>query len=152
MNWSRTVIVSPLVVVLFLMVLSVPAFVNWPGTLERRRVTQPVHVVDWMPTLANLVGAVLPEGPRYDGEDIWNSLSTDAAVRERTFYITWSGTNRVALRRGKWKILRNGRNAPWMLFDLNTDPFEATDLKEDQPDKFSELMGFLEAERAFDAP
>lgn len=129
----------------------VPAFANWPGTLAPRTVDQPMHAVDWLPTLARLVGAALPPGPAYDGQDIWTSLSTDAPLRERTFYITWAGTNRVAVRHGRWKIARNGREAAWLLFDLETDPRETTDVKDERPEVFAELKALFDSERARDA-
>src|SRR5262245_18134531 len=34
----------------------VPAFANWPGTLAPRLVDSPISALDWVPTLAALIG------------------------------------------------------------------------------------------------
>lgn len=48
----------------------VPAFVNWPGVLKPRRLTAPLHVADWMPTLTKLAGWQRPTEMKLDGLDI----------------------------------------------------------------------------------
>ncbi|NNF44788.1 MAG: arylsulfatase, partial [Phycisphaerales bacterium] len=132
----------------------VPAFAHWPGTLVPRRVTRPMHAVDWMPTLAARAGAALPHGTPIDGHDAWPLLTARPEERSptpRMFYITWGGANRVALRHGRWKVVRNGRDAEWMLFDLDADPLERENRKDDEPEIFQQLMRMVEAQRALDA-
>ena len=43
----------------------VPGFVHWRGKIPARKVDSPVHVVDWLPTIAGFIGAKLP--PADDG-------------------------------------------------------------------------------------
>ncbi|MAE75708.1 MAG: arylsulfatase [Planctomycetes bacterium] len=131
----------------------VPAFVSWPGKLAARRVTAPMHVVDWMPTLAALTGYALGKEAKWDGRDLWPLLNgtRDSWQKPRELYWVWGGRNRIALRAGRWKLLRNGRKKPWLLFDLVADPNESSDLAATNPKKLEELHALLRAQRARDA-
>lgn len=129
----------------------VPAFVNWPGKLEPRKVAAPMHAVDWSPTLAGLVGYEVTEDPAWDGVDVWPLLTGEKpSLGERTFYIVWGGKrNREALRRGDWKIVRNG-GEKWELFNLADDPYEKTELSSQMPEKVEELLAVYAEERKKD--
>ena len=146
----------------------VPALANWPGVLQPRKVTQPMHAVDWLPTLARLAGAEMPalarraaEGrpvgedspaPAYDGANVWEHLTGAVADRPRTFYIVWGGgRRREALRHGDWKILRNRRRAEWELYNLADDPFEKTDLARDHAEQRAKLLEVYRRQRRLDA-
>jgi len=130
----------------------VPAFVNWKGRLARRKVTAPMHVVDWMPTLATLLGFAAKD-PKWDGKDVWPLLrgGVDEWSEPREFYWVWGGRRRVALRAGRWKALRNAKNGPWMLFDLVADPYEETDLAKQEPERLEHLLERIAAQRLLDA-
>jgi arylsulfatase A-like enzyme len=131
----------------------VPALVNWPAKLAPRKVTAAMHAVDWMPTLARLVGADADPSPRWDGQDVWpRILGEEDGGDDRTFYIVWgSGRQREALRHGDWKIVRN-RGPEWELYHLARDPYEQHNLRQDQPEVFESLWSLYLAERAKDAP
>jgi len=130
----------------------VPALVNWPGVVGPRQVTAPLHVVDWLPTLAALLGYENDEDPLWDGRDVWATLQDkQVAADPRTFYIVW-GTNRqrAAVRHGDLKILRN-RGKQWEMYDLSQDPYETTNLAATQPEKLQELLKIYQQQRAKDA-
>jgi len=128
----------------------VPALVNWRGRLEPTKVTQPMHAVDWLPTLANLVKAPLPREVTLDGRDMWPWLSGRTERLVRTIYIVWgSGRRREALRHGDLKILRQ-RNKPWQLYDLAADPYETKDLAKGRPEALEKLVALYKQERAKD--
>lgn len=132
----------------------VPALASWPGTLATRTCSQPMHCSDWLPTLARLAGARLPdlaEGHSYDGEDVWPQLSGAAKTRQREFYINWGSGRRLALRHNSLKLVRNRRQGKWMVFDLATDPRETKDLAQAQPDTLAFLKQRLAAQQEKDA-
>lgn len=137
----------------------VPAFVNWPGKLEPRKVIAPLHIVDWMPTFAALLGGSadshLPND--LDGQNIWPLLigEQETYPEPRTIYWMWGwGNNRdwEALRHGDWKIVR--RNRPklkqWHLFNLASDPNEKRNLAKGEPERLAEMVAIYETEIAKD--
>src|SRR5690606_14635873 len=86
----------------------VPAFAAWPGTLPRgTSVQQPLHMVDWYPTLLKLAGTAPPAGVKLDGRDLFPALLGDPApVHDEILINAAPGTG--ALRRGDWKLVING--------------------------------------------
>ncbi|NIP85730.1 MAG: sulfatase-like hydrolase/transferase, partial [Planctomycetales bacterium] len=129
----------------------VPALAHWPGHLEPRKVTAPMHAVDWMPTLCRLTGAEYDQKTG-DGRDIWPLLvGKQDADPQRVFYWRWGRGGRVALRQGDWKLVRHGGPDSFLLFDLAADPYEKKDLAARHPDKYRHLRGLLGQQQARDA-
>ncbi len=133
----------------------VPGFVNWPGKVGPREVVDPVHVVDWAPTFAALLG--VEPLPLADGVDVAPAIFAGAALPARDLYWTWSRrTNRWALRSGDWKIVRYGVEEPtdvamWSLFDLRGDPEERRDVAVQHPEIVADLHRRFRAHRSRDA-
>lgn len=132
----------------------VPAFVTWVGTLEPGKSTARMHAVDWMPTLANLLG--YREGEQFDvgwdGHDLWPILTGEKKDYDhsRAIYTTWGNRSWEALHHGDMKIVRRGTQKPWQLYDLATDPNETIDLAEKQPAKVQSLNRIFERFREGD--
>lgn len=134
----------------------VPAFANWPGRLSPRKVTAPMHLVDWMPTLAQLIGATdKPE--QLDGVNQWPLISGESTTApDRVVYEVWGARRQwEALRHGDWKIVRNsgkGSNDPaWELYNLANDPHETTNLAKTKGEKVAELVALFDMEKAQDS-
>jgi arylsulfatase A-like enzyme len=127
------------------------AFANWPGVLEPRKFTTPMHCVDWFPTIAALAGYEPAEDLRWDGVNQWPALTGQAAASpERSIYIAMRGGG-AAVRRGDWKLInRPGRVAE--LYNLAKDPYETTDLAAREAALVSEMRALIAAERAKDEP
>ena len=137
----------------------VPGFAVWPGRIAAAEVSEPVHVVDWMPTLAALVGAEAVAA--IDGLDLADLLfghARPAPRPPRELYWVWSsGSNRRALRYGDWKVVRYGKQEPqrpddWQLFHLAEDPKEQRDLAAEQPEVLADMHRRYLAQRARDKP
>ncbi len=131
----------------------VPAFAHWPGRLEPACRTAPVHVVDWLPTIIGRTGVRTDRNLMLDGHDIWAVLTGEnASPAPRTLYWVW-GVNRqrVALRHGDWKIVRDEKEEEFELFRLDEDPYETTDLAQSEPEKLATLKHLFEQEMKRDA-
>jgi arylsulfatase A-like enzyme len=119
----------------------VDAFVNWPGKLTPRKVTAPIHAVDWVPTLTALAGYQAKSELKWDGQNIWPLLS--AAVerpRPRTIYIAHRSGH--VIQRDGWKLISfvNGKTE---LYHLADDPYEKSDLAASEPEHLNELKTIL---------
>ena len=89
----------------------VPAFVHWPKVLRPGKVSTPVHVIDWMPTICALLDIPEAEGANWDGVNVWPALTgqEDPVLENRELY--WQGVGRrsAALRQGDWKLVVHRR-------------------------------------------
>jgi arylsulfatase A-like enzyme len=130
----------------------VPAFVSWPGHLEPRVVNAPMHAVDIMPTLMNLVGASVEPTPDFDGQNVWPVIKSGTPPTEpRDFYwVQGAGRQRIAMRSGDWKLLRNGTDQAFQLFNIAEDPNETNNLADEMPERVAELKAMIEAEKKSD--
>jgi len=130
----------------------VPAFVNWEDTLSPSTVEAPIHVVDWMPTMAALIGADPREVPDWDGRNVWPLLANDRAGYEeaRKMYWVWGDDReREAVRKGAWKLVREDGSS-WELYQLSEDPREQNDLFDTRLQKRKELLELYKQERRSD--
>ncbi|MGH7959206.1 MAG: arylsulfatase B [Opitutaceae bacterium] len=124
----------------------VPAFVYWPAKLKPAKFTAPVHAADWMPTLCAIAGWQAPQDLRWDGRNVWPSLTGERPVAPRALYWAGTGFRSRAVRDGDWKLIvqeqaTDGKAAA--LFDLAADPNETTDLAAQQPERVAALKALL---------
>lgn len=134
----------------------VPAVVRWPAQLKPGKVAAPVHVVDWMPTLAFLVGYQPPGDLKWDGRSAWPVIrgqdGAAEAAADRVLYWDGPGHRSGAVRQGDWKLVvhhaAGGDRVE--LFDLANDPNEKHDLSTDEVERVAGMTKLLVAERAKD--
>ena len=131
-----------------------PAIMWMPGQIPAGRVCEtPAMTIDLFPTIANLIGASLPDRT-IDGRDLW-AVMTDhpqAAPTHEALFFYW-GNELQAVRWGKWKLhyphsyrslVTEGENGlpgkytrPTIersLFDLDADEGETTNVIDQHPD------------------
>lgn len=108
-------------------------FATWPGRVPAGgRTAEPIHTVDWFPTLVSLAGGGLDAGPPLDGRDIWPVIARGAKSPHDAILVA-TGPARAALRMGDWKLIATGgRNE---LYDLANDPGERDDRAATEPDR-----------------
>jgi arylsulfatase A-like enzyme len=117
----------------------VAAFVNWPGRIKPGEVNGLLHVVDFYPTLAGLVGVELAKNKPLDGMDVWATLS-EGRPSPRTEVVYNVDPTGGAVRRGDWKLVWKAALPQKIeLFNLAGDKAETTDLAAQNADKVAEL-------------
>jgi arylsulfatase A-like enzyme len=120
----------------------VPSFIHWPAKIRPHEIDESVHIIDWFPTLANIIGYKPKKEINWDGIDLSPQLFEDLALPARDLYWIWHPRiNRWALRYQDWKIVKYGRGEPardqWQLFNLDNDPEEKHDLAKQNPEVVS---------------
>ncbi len=119
-----------------------PLIVYWPagidGKMRNRILSQNAYLPDLVETCLEVAGASRPqkkEGkpvPRGDGVSLVKVLRGDTGpIHEDPIFIEHEG-NRIA-RHGKWKLV-SYFDAPWELFDLESDRSESKDLAKVHPE------------------
>jgi arylsulfatase A-like enzyme len=92
-----------------------PGMISWPGHLPEGEVRgQVVHACDWMPTLAELCDAKLPDAD-IDGRSIVKVIrSADAPSPHAVLHWHVGGGKQPqwAVREGDWKLIANVRSSP----------------------------------------
>ncbi len=126
----------------------VPAMISLPGVIpsdEERG--QLATSLDFLPTIAELTGAALPDGYDIDGKSLLPMLrDPNAPSAHEVFY--WQLGDQWAVRDGDWKLVVNGRDtdrtplegaAKTMLSNLAQDPTERRTLSKEHPDVVKRL-------------
>jgi arylsulfatase A-like enzyme len=113
--------------------LAVPLVVKAAGQPLAGVVDTPVLLTDLFATLLAQLGLPLPADRSYDS---WNLLVPAAMPQRRLF---WRSDFNLAVRDGRWKLLRNDRDAVLMLFDLLADPGERVDVSAAHPEVVDDL-------------
>jgi arylsulfatase A-like enzyme len=141
------------------------AFANWPGHVPAGlRIKEPMHVIDWYPTLVTLAGGSLEQKTAIDGKDVWPMITKGAKSPHDTI-LSVQSPERAALRMGDWKLILNagvagGGNAAEStpkkgrkkeaangkgveLYNLATDIGESTDLAGKEPERVAAMRARL---------
>ena len=143
----------------------VPCVVRWPGQVPAGAECREVAAsIDFLPTLANLIGAPLPKERVVDGKDVLPLLRkpSEAKSPHEAYFIYWNG-DLQAVRSGRWKlhlphlyrhITRPGAGGKpgattqptieLSLFDLEFDPAETTNVADKHPDVVERLQKLAE--------
>jgi arylsulfatase A-like enzyme len=124
----------------------VPMIVHWPAAIKSGRVDDtPWAFADVLPTFAELAGVQLTSVPRVktNGVSIAGRLSDSPQnIAERILYWEFGkqagdpnsgviGEVFQAARRGKWKAVRYGLDAPVQLYNIEKDPSESNELSKE---------------------
>jgi len=144
----------------------------WDGRIKPGSVVQqPLHMVDWYPTLLKLAGVSLRQKLPIDGKDAWPTITQGQPSPHTEILLNTTPTT-GAIRVGDWKLVLNGRVATsedgtsgeaatprkrkkaagkkqagdsLELFNLAEDPYEKTNLAATHAVKVKELLQRYEA-------
>ena len=84
------------------------SFVTWPGKVPAGVTNhEPMHLVDWYPTLLKLIGSPVNQKLPVDGMDIWPVLTAGAKTPHKEVLLMGSQVPQSAIRMGDWKLLLN---------------------------------------------
>ncbi len=97
---------------------------------------QQILTMDLYPTLAELIGADLPQN--IDGISFKNHLLEGEALPERELF--WKFSAKRAMRKGDWKLMLPRKNAEPMLYNLKSDIEETTNLAAENPELVKEMV------------
>lgn len=135
------------------------SFATWPGKIPAgSMVKEPIHAVDWYPTLLKLAGAPTAQKLAPDGLDIWPVLTLGAKSPHDAILLMGMAPGRAAIRMGDWKLLVNASekdaedsadeaasSSNVELYNLVDDIGETKNLAAAQPKKVKELRTRLDA-------
>jgi arylsulfatase A-like enzyme len=146
----------------------VPCLARWPGKVPAGSTCrEPVISMDWFATLGAIAGAQLPADRVIDGKDIRPLLFGEPNARSphEALYFYW-GRELHAVRSGRWKlhfeheytrVIQPGaggqpgrlekRRMVGMLYDLESDIGETTDVARANPDVVIRLEALAEKAR-----
>jgi arylsulfatase A-like enzyme len=120
--------------------LRIPMVARWPGQIAAGTVSDHLcYFPDFLPTAAELAGAAQPAD--IDGISMLGAL---LGKTQRTHdHLYWEIGNQVAVRHGKWKALRRGKQQ-WELFDLEADISEANDIAASNAEVLAKLVAMAD--------
>jgi arylsulfatase len=96
-----------------------------------------------MATLVDLTGADYPEWfngaevTPMQGESLLPALLGEKSQRESPLF--WEWQDGQAVREGEWKLVRDGMESDWELYQVNADPTEISNLALQYPEKVEAL-------------
>jgi len=144
----------------------VAAFAAWEGHIKPGTiVNEPLHLVDWYPTLLRLAAANLDQRLPLDARDAWPTIA-EGKPSPHTELVLNAAPSSGAILAGQWKLVIHGnigtdenqapkpkragkRGNRWEegieLFDLRRDPYEQNNLATIHPEKVRELRDRYES-------
>ena len=140
----------------------VPMIVHWPEKIRQGRVdATPWAFADVLPTFADIAGVSLNLVPRVttNGHSIRTLLQDNpGSIPTRTLYWEFGkqagdpnsgiiGEVFQAARKGPWKAVRYGLEAPVELYNILKDPGEARNLSQTYPDVQQQFLQLFEDHR-----
>lgn len=135
----------------------VPGAIRWPNGLDGgRTVEAPVAYTDIATTILRIAGVhdYAPPGDKpLDGRDMLNVIRGEQAPPDRYIPFYWGQDGeheRLALVGSRWKLVYHDGPAildatldddELFLFDMETDPYEEDDVRNEHRDRARELLG-----------
>ncbi len=135
----------------------VPMIMSWPGVIPKGQTLRQIgNHVDLLPTIAKAAGVPVPSDRTMDGFDALPMAVSDA--RSTHDAIFWSSGGQLAVRRGSWKLVKDGKvfdgtpegakplqgDDALFLSNVDDDPGESKNLRHQNPAMADELLTMAE--------
>ena len=124
--------------------ISTPLVVHWPKTIPPGTITrEPGHVMDILPTLAEIAGTAYPQERRgvkllpCEGTSLVPVLK--GGRRADPLKACWMAFGHRAIRDGNWKLVLDQSFGKWELYDIARDRTEMHDLAAQQPERVAAM-------------
>lgn len=126
--------------------ISTPGIVHWPAGLQTEPGTiidTPVHLIDVLPTLADMAGTEIPvthperELRPVSGVSLLPVFHGDELTRKEPIHFQFASD--YGLREGDWKIV-SFKGQEWELYDMANDRTELNNLAAEHPDRLSAMV------------
>ncbi len=124
--------------------INTPFIAYWPGKIKANSFSRFTgHFIDMMATLVDLTGAEYPS--RFNeqtitpmqGESLIPVFKGEKSNREKPIF--WEWRRGQAVYNDGYKIVKEGLDKPFDLYNVKTDPTETKNLAKDQPEKVKEM-------------
>jgi arylsulfatase A-like enzyme len=131
----------------------VPMIMNWAAAIPKGQVSPHIGShLDVLPTICQAAGVAPPSDRTMDGFDALPMAVSGAASRHDAIF--WSSGGQLAVRRGKWKLVQNGKvfdgtppgsqplqgDDALFLSNVEDDPGESKNLRRQYPAVLDELQ------------
>lgn len=120
--------------------INTPMIACWPGNIPRGGISRfPGHFIDIMATLVDLTGASYPG--QFNGETVVPMQGQSffpvllGEEIERSKPLFWEWRNGQAVREGDWKLVRDGLESDWELYNMKEDPVETMNVAPQYPER-----------------
>ena len=129
----------------------IPLIASWPGTIEAgAEYSQFVELADFFATVAETIDFSVPPDAGEDSYSMMPLLLGNDAPEYRAFAIHHSFLGKWAIRSGRWKLLLHSGSGgnktddpenddPVQLYNMDSDPFETTNVYRENPDIVKQL-------------
>ncbi len=124
--------------------INTPLIAYWPEKIEASSLSKfPGHFIDMMATLVDITGAEYPEEfnqqkiTPMQGQSLLPIFEGKIAKREKPIFWEWSD-GQAAYSNG-YKIVKEGLENPFELYNIEHDPTETKNLRSENPEKLKEM-------------
>jgi len=129
--------------------ISTPLIVHWPRGIENAGIrTSPIHLIDILPTLADVAGIPVPNQRNgiqvhpVEGESFVSSFNRNDWQRSRPLWFEHEGNR--AIRDESWKLVSR-HPGKWELYNIDDDRTETNDLADNEPTRVKQMARDWEA-------
>ncbi len=124
--------------------INTPLIAYWPGKIQANTFSEfPGHFIDLMATFVDITNADYPEVfnnkeiTPMQGQSLLPVFMGENPVRKKPIFWEWQDGSAVYYE--SYKLVKEGFDKPWDLYNIGLDPTETNNLAKQNPEKVKEL-------------